>query len=359
MVKVRILNFSHSVLTPQIANSAVLEQVADFLTLSLRMPHPEKKHTRPVGAGLSLDKFAALGVSKFDKRRKLERIKKEKLIRHSNYKKLKQKLEAQGLLAGTPVKDSVAELEALDFDATSGSRYGSDIEVGKADCSARFRERTSSHSRAGPSSEPQPWSGQRPGTLVTADTPKGSSAAVATGGVGDNGLRRINQRGSATRKRNQADICTGPPSEEPIQLRALGRKPANQTSSYGEGDEDMVQGNADHNRGKQPGGEPGTHGEHLVPGAERDGSNGRNIWAGRKLSRLQRLAQQVAEEKAEKQRAKETALKEREERIKQMAVAEKSRKEQKHLYFKRNAKGQPLMRYRMDKLLSQIQKTVQ
>ncbi|GIL72973.1 hypothetical protein Vretifemale_3216 [Volvox reticuliferus] len=121
----------------------------------------------------------------------------------------------------------------------------------------------------------------------------------------------------------------------------------------------MVQGNADHNRGKQPGGEPGTHGEHLVPGAERDGSNGRNIWAGRKLSRLQRLAQQVAEEKAEKQRAKETALKEREERIKQMAVAEKSRKEQKHLYFKRNAKGQPLMRYRMDKLLSQIQKTVQ
>jgi apyrase len=39
--------------------------------------------------------------------------------------------------------------------------------------------------------------------------------------------------------------------------------------------------------------------------------------------------------------------------------SQKGRKEQKHLHFKRNAKGQPLMRYRMEKLLSQIQKTAQ
>ncbi len=34
---------------------------------------------------------------------------------------------------------------------------------------------------------------------------------------------------------------------------------------------------------------------------------------------------------------------------------QKHRKEEKHLYFKRTAKGQPLMRYRMDKLLAKIQ----
>ncbi|KXZ56727.1 hypothetical protein GPECTOR_1g655 [Gonium pectorale] len=131
-----------------------------------------EKKKRPVGAGLSLEKFATFGVSKFDKRKKLERINKEKLIQYSKYSKLKKKLEAQGVLAGIPVKDS-----------------------------------------------------------------------------------------------------------------------------------------------------------------------------------------KVAEEKAEKQRAREAAVKEREERLQRVAAVEKARKEQKHLHFKRNAKGQPLMRYRMEKLLSQIQKT--
>ncbi|GIL42986.1 hypothetical protein Vafri_787 [Volvox africanus] len=322
------------------------------------MPHPEKKHTRPVGAGLSLDKFAALGVSKFDKRRKLERIKKEKIIRHSKYKKLKQKLEAQGLLAGAPVKDSVAELEALDFNATTVSRYSSKVEGDNADYSAHVRERASSHSQASPSSEQQPGSGQQPGTFVAVNASKGSSAAAATDGVGDNVFRRASQRGSATLKRDQADICTGASSEDAIQPKAPSRKPAKRTSSYGE-DEDMAQGYADRTCSRQPEGEPGAHGEHLVLGAERDGSDGRNVRTGRKLSRLQWLAQKVAEEKAAKQRAKEAAMKEREERIKKLALAEKSRKDQKHLYFKRNAKGQPLMRYRMDKLLSQIQKTAQ
>lgn len=39
-----------------------------------------------------------------------------------------------------------------------------------------------------------------------------------------------------------------------------------------------------------------------------------------------------------------------------IAPLQKVRKEQKHLHFKRNAKGQPLMRFRMEKLLGQIEK---
>ena len=35
--------------------------------------------------------------------------------------------------------------------------------------------------------------------------------------------------------------------------------------------------------------------------------------------------------------------------------AQKARKEEKQRFFKRNAKGQPLMRYRMEKLLAQIE----
>ncbi len=39
-----------------------------------------------------------------------------------------------------------------------------------------------------------------------------------------------------------------------------------------------------------------------------------------------------------------------------LVCPQKARKEQKHLHFKRNAKGQPLMRFRMEKLLGQIEK---
>ncbi len=72
-------------------------------------PGPKPKHRRHVGAGLSLDKFAEAGVSKFDKRKKLEKLQKEKLIQRSKYSKLKRKLEAQGVLSGFNVKDSVGD----------------------------------------------------------------------------------------------------------------------------------------------------------------------------------------------------------------------------------------------------------
>lgn len=72
-------------------------------------PTPQRSHKaqRRVGAGLSLDKFAAAGVSKYDKRQVIERQRKEKIIKHSKYSKLKHKLEAQGVLKPLDVKDRV------------------------------------------------------------------------------------------------------------------------------------------------------------------------------------------------------------------------------------------------------------
>lgn len=82
------------------------------------LPPPAAMHKRKVGAGLSLDKFATLGVSKFDKRKKLERIQKERLIKHSKFSKLKKKLEAKGVLSSVQVKDSVSGIVAVVLIAT-------------------------------------------------------------------------------------------------------------------------------------------------------------------------------------------------------------------------------------------------
>ncbi|EFJ51965.1 hypothetical protein VOLCADRAFT_120373 [Volvox carteri f. nagariensis] len=297
--------------------------------------------------GLSLDKFAKLGVSQFDKRKKLERIKKQKIIEYSKYKKLKHKLEAQGVLSGAPVKDSVAELEALDFDAPLKSAAGS------ADEPASHEERIVSHTRAGPSSRP------RHGSEPKAQTPAIPDAAEVPGARGPScgGQRKTEQPGAGVRKRARVDDSVAAQFKQPSRHKGPDSKCADWNAVPDEDGDAMVE-YAARSGDKQPAGASAAHRGEQGQVSERQGSREGDNRGVKKLSRLQRLAQRVAEEKAEKQRAKETAMKEREERLKHVAAAEKSRKEQKHLHFKRNAKGQPLMRYRMEKLLSQIQKTV-
>mmetsp|Transcript_33300 Transcript_33300/g.60189 ORF Transcript_33300/g.60189 Transcript_33300/m.60189 type:complete len:244 (-) Transcript_33300:103-834(-) len=75
----------------------------------------KSKKPKPVGAGLSLEKFATAGFSKYDKRKKIEKLKKEKIINYSKYLKIKKKFESTGAFQGTvEVKDAIAELEELD-----------------------------------------------------------------------------------------------------------------------------------------------------------------------------------------------------------------------------------------------------
>ncbi|KAG2442526.1 hypothetical protein HXX76_002612 [Chlamydomonas incerta] len=292
---------------------------------------PQKKHARRVGAGLSLDKFASAGVSKFDKRRKIERLKKQKVIQHSKLGKLKKKLEARGVLAGGEVKDSIAELEALDG---VGSGSGLDSEPGELlnedprSEEPERQERVASHAHA-----------------------ESKSAAAH---------RRQGQARQA--HRDHDDVGAGGGEEEG------GRGPHGQQQKQRQNGPAGPGGkrHRDEDAGEEVGGEPragsgsgrgrGSGGrEGAGRGGGRDGGHGRGR-GGERLSQLQRLAHKVAEQKAEEQQAKEAARKEREERQKRLAAAEKVRKEQKHLHFKRNAKGQPLMRFRMEKLLGQIEK---
>lgn len=57
----------------------------------------QKQHK--LGAALSLDRWASAKVSKYDKRKVIEKQKQLKAKQVNKYKKLKRKLEAEGRLA--------------------------------------------------------------------------------------------------------------------------------------------------------------------------------------------------------------------------------------------------------------------
>lgn len=57
-----------------------------------------RKQRRLVGPGLSLDKFASAKVSKYDKRKVLEKQRALQAHKVNKFKKLKKRLEAEGKL---------------------------------------------------------------------------------------------------------------------------------------------------------------------------------------------------------------------------------------------------------------------
>jgi hypothetical protein len=61
--------------------------------------HPGKKHHK-IGAALSLDKWAGAKVSKYDKRKVLEKQRQLKAKQVNKLNKLKRRLEAAGRLGG-------------------------------------------------------------------------------------------------------------------------------------------------------------------------------------------------------------------------------------------------------------------
>ncbi|PNW85403.1 hypothetical protein CHLRE_03g184750v5 [Chlamydomonas reinhardtii] len=318
---------------------------------------PHKKHARRVGAGLSLDKFASAGVSKYDKRKKIERLKKQKLIQHSKLGKLKKKLAAQGVLAGGEVKDSIAELEALDG---IGSGSGLDSEPGDHlneephSEEQERQERVASHAHAGPKSAAAP--GRQGHAQHAHRGHEGAGAADEEEEQEEEEEEKEEEGeeyGRGLRGQQHKQRHGGPAGAGNKRLRDEG-------GDDGDDRKPVVGGGSGQGRGFGGRGGAGRGGDRDGGrdggrGGGRDGGRGRGR-GGERLSTLQRLAQKVSEQKAEEQQAKEAARKEREERQKRLAAAEKVRKEQKHLHFKRNAKGQPLMRFRMEKLLGQIEK---
>lgn len=74
------------------------------------------KKKRRVGAGLTLDKFARSGVTKYDKKLAIEKHNKEMLIKKSKLSKIKHKLEGQGALPASKelvFRDTVSCLQCI------------------------------------------------------------------------------------------------------------------------------------------------------------------------------------------------------------------------------------------------------
>jgi len=72
--------------------------------------HPGGKKQHRLGAALSLDKWASAKVSKYDKRKVIEKQKQLKAKQVNKYKKLKKRLEAEGKLAGSLPKVGISML---------------------------------------------------------------------------------------------------------------------------------------------------------------------------------------------------------------------------------------------------------
>jgi hypothetical protein len=71
-------------------------------------PHGGNHSSRKVGAALSIDKWAASRISKYDKRRVIEQQKQRKAKQVNKLKRLKRRLDAEGRLqAPTPLVRAV------------------------------------------------------------------------------------------------------------------------------------------------------------------------------------------------------------------------------------------------------------
>jgi len=77
---------------------------------------------------------------------------------------------------------------------------------------------------------------------------------------------------------------------------------------------------------------------------------------GKQMSKTQRLAMENEARKAEAQKAKQEAERARAEHQAKVEQSKKLRGKEKQKFFKKTKKGQPVMKYRMDKVLAALQK---
>lgn len=309
-------------------------------------PQHDKKR-RPVGAGLSLDKFATAGTSKYDKRLVLEKLRKEKLIKYSKLNRIKHRLEAQGALKPVEFRDAVGELEELE-------QRG--LKVPDADTNAVVAAAEANGRQGLPSTSGRPHS-----TIPRQERAPGSSGAAPEPGQQAQHQQRGQKRGASDERGkggggNDAGVAVPLP---PLQ-RHQQQQQQRDGSSAGELQNPPKKMRVGQHGGLGPAA-AGDQGPDGGRGREAGGGGGpaHHTHAAGRYSKpvpsVQRLAHKVAAEREEQQRAREEAAKAREARQKHIAEVEKARKEEKQRYFKRNAKGQPLMRYRMEKLLAQIE----
>uniref|UniRef100_A0A7S0WRI4 rRNA-processing protein FYV7 n=1 Tax=Chlamydomonas leiostraca TaxID=1034604 RepID=A0A7S0WRI4_9CHLO len=287
--------------------------------------------------GLSLERFARAKSSGYDKRTVLEKAHKKKLNKIGKYKRLLHRMETQGKAAHDrtlDVKDNVEALEQELFgtgDKRPREQQGSAQQPGKK-AKQQHTQGMKSHAvkpvpkqqaahdsddeelqgseDAGPSSDDQGAGSEEPGSAGDEEEEQQAWQKRSQGHAGPSGLAQKHQQQSGKQQQQQQD-----------------RKQAQQQQE--EGDKDKA---------------------HAAPGSKHGGGEEQP----RHLSRGQRLAQEAAARKAEKQAAREEAAKRRAEHEAKVAAAQKLRQAEKRQFFKRTRTGQPLMRYRMEKILNQL-----
>jgi len=74
------------------------------------------------------------------------------------------------------------------------------------------------------------------------------------------------------------------------------------------------------------------------------------------MTSLQRLSLKREQEKQRERAERERVAQERERRTQELAQRGKQRQQQRHEYFRRNKRGQPLMKVRIQGILEKLQK---
>lgn len=273
---------------------------------------PSRPHGRRplVGAGLPLDKFAAAKQTKYDKKAVLEKQRLQNLNVIKRYSKIKKRLARQGLLPDAQPAAPAAAAAA--GDATLHDAAGPSADGGKdgegndergADVAKRGR-----------------------GELPSTSAPSGGSYGRSGSGQ-DDPSRRHAGGGSGGDKKQRSHAGSKRPRPE-------------QASSEGDSEEGGRGGSED-KRGKRDEGEKTNKKQAMAPQGK---------------SQLRHLADKVQAERQVEHQRRDAAAAERAARQQQLEAAHNARQRERSKFFKRNARGQPVMKHRIDKILDVLQR---
>ncbi|KAG1671777.1 hypothetical protein FOA52_000154 [Chlamydomonas sp. UWO 241] len=297
------------------------------------------------GGGVSLEKFAEAKKSTYDKKAALAVSREEELRKRSKYKKLKSRLAAEGVqLAAAPqFTDNVAALEAElvspEFREAQEARQrpqkrkrqgGAEAVAGAAPREEDDGRGQGAH--ASSSSPPflpsQRFQGSRPGYKFQKG-PQGIGYYVDTVQQ-----QRGTQQVQTKKERHAAQaVASGQRQEEEQQQQQGGSARAAARDASAAASAPAVPGSVPH--GRQPAG----------AGARTHAP-----------TQLERLASKVQGDKQAARAAREAAAAERAARDARVRESQRHRSGDRHKMLMRTPKGQPLMKFRMDKILSVLER---
>ncbi|GAX81781.1 hypothetical protein CEUSTIGMA_g9209.t1 [Chlamydomonas eustigma] len=292
---------------------------------------------KQIGQGLTLEKFADAKLSKYDKKNVLAKKVEEKLRRQAQYKKLRSKIEsAGGLLSPILLADNVAQVEE-DVISPQFRANISGTNNKKSKTLKRLRD------------EEAQWLGV---SLDKESEPAGQQEPSA---FGSKFMKSSNKLAGSLESRNDEALNQESAAEGPSKVD--GPQPSSRITG--------ANGCAYDPNGMSTQGRE--HLKHQFHGSANSGNadfrEGTGKWnkgahKQRPLTQLEKLSAQVQAEKEQKRDAFQQAQRLREEKRMKIIAAKRARYEEKHRVLMRTASGQPLMKFRLKKILDVLEKDV-